>query len=88
MSEIQYNTSSISRMSSEQLEKAIDDLTGSTACKTLVQFLNKKVDELDSVSGIETIEELFGRKNAIKKLKEIINRLSDQKQEIDINEYK
>ena len=75
------------KLAPEQLEEAIDRLSGTTSAKTLVQFLQSKVDELHTVSGVETIKELQGRKNAIRKLKEIINRLQQEKKPPKINEY-
>lgn len=75
------------KLSPEQLEEAIDRLKGTTSAETLVQFLQSKVDELDTVSGVETIKELQGRKNAIQKLKEIINRLNQEDKPPKINEY-
>ncbi len=74
-------------MTNEQLEEAIDRLTESTTSKVVIGFLNKKVDELDTISGVETIKELQGRKNAIRKLKEIINRLQPSKKINNKNEY-
>ena len=73
-------------MTKEQLEKEIDRLRESSVSKIMIQFLELKVEELDTISGVETIRELQGRKNAIRKLKDIINRFQPQKKP-EINEY-
>ncbi len=75
------------KLTKEQLEVELDRLQDSTTSKIVIEFLNKKVDELDTVSGVETIKELQGRKNAIRKLKEVINRLQPSKQINNKNEY-
>ncbi len=76
------------QLSKDQLEKGLDSLADSSAAKILTQYLESKVGELNSVTGVNSIEEVIGRQNAIKKLKEVINRIQPQ-QEINIkNEYK
>ncbi len=75
------------KLSKEQLEQELDKLQNSHASRVLIQLLESKVGELDTVSGVETIKELLGRKNAIRKLREIINRLSPQGKPSKVNEY-
>lgn len=74
-------------MNKEQWEKRIDELANSTSSKIVVYLLEQKVEELDTVSGVETIRELQGRKNAIRKLREIINRLQPSGKKPTLNEY-
>jgi len=71
----------------EKWEKRIDELAESSAAKIVIYMLKQKVEELDTVSGVETIRELQGRKNAITKLKEIINRLQPRSGKSQLNEY-
>jgi len=75
------------KLEPEELEKEVDKLRDSSASKILIQFLEKKVDELDTLDGIKTLQELFGRQNAKRKLKEIINRLQPKGDGSGINEY-
>lgn len=75
------------KLTKEQLEVELEKLQDSTVSKIVIQFLQSKVDELDTVSGVETIKELQGRKNAIRKLREVINRLQPSKQINNKNEY-
>jgi hypothetical protein len=74
-------------MKEEKWEKRIDELANSTASKIVIYMLEQKVEELDTVSGVETIRELQGRKNAITKLKQIINRLQPKSEKSILNEY-
>lgn len=74
-------------MKKEQWEKKIDELSESSVSKIVVYLLEEKVKELDTVSGVETIRELQGRKNAITKLREIINRLQPRGKKTILNEY-
>lgn len=74
-------------MTKENWDKKIDELANSTASKVVIYLLEQKVEELDTVSGVETIRELQGRKNAITKLKQIINRLQPKSEKSILNEY-
>ncbi len=76
------------KLSKEEIEKGLDSLAESSASRILIQYLELKVDELDSVYGADSVKEILGRQNAIKKLREVIQRLQPR-QEINIkNEYK
>lgn len=75
------------KLKPEDLEKEVDKLRDSTASKILIQFLESKVDELDTLDGVKALQEVFGRQNAKKKLKEIINRLQPTGEKPVINEY-
>ena len=71
----------------KEWEKRVDELADSASAKVVIYILKQKVEELDTVSGVETIRELQGRKNAITKLKEIINRLQPKSGKSQLNEY-
>lgn len=71
----------------KEWEKRVDELADSASAKVVIYMLKQKVEELDTVSGVETIRELQGRKNAITKLKEIINRLQPKSGKSQLNEY-
>jgi len=75
------------KLEPEELEKEVDKLRDSSASKILIQFLEKKVDELDTLDGVKTLQEVIGRQNAKRKLKEIINRLQPKGDGSGINEY-
>lgn len=76
------------KLDKEQLSNELDKLAKSSVSKIVIQFLEQKVDELDTVKGAESVKEILGRQNAIKKLKEIINRL-EPKEDVGLkNEYK
>ncbi len=76
------------KLDDEQLEIEMDKISESSVAEVLIQYLNKKVGELNTIVGVETIKELHGRKNAVNKLKEIINRLEPKKESSEPNEYK
>jgi len=76
------------KLTEQQLNKEIDKLRDSTVSKIMIQFLERKVGELNSVDGIESFDEVLGRQNAKRKLREIINRLEAKKPSPKINEYK
>lgn len=76
------------KLSPEQLEKEIDKISKSSISEVVIQLLESKVDELDTVKGAESVKEILGRQNAIRKLQEIINRLQPKEEISDINEYK
>jgi len=76
------------KLDQEELEKEMDKIAGSSVAEILVQYLKRKVDELNSIVGVETIKELHGRKNAVRKLQEIINRLEPKEEVSAPNEYK
>lgn len=76
------------KFTKKQLNTEIDKLADSSVAKIVIEFLETKVAELDTVKGASSVKEIQGRQNAIKKLKEIINRLQPPK-EVDVkNEYK
>jgi len=76
------------KLDKEQLEEQLDKLSESSVAKIVIQFLEQKVGELDTVKGADSVKEILGRQNAIQKLREIINRL-EPRQKVDLkDEYK
>jgi len=76
------------KLSPEQLDKEVDKLSTSSVSRVLIEFLEKKVDELDTFKGAESVKEILGRQNAIRKLQEVINRLQPKEEISDMSEYK
>jgi len=67
-------------MKKERRDKIITGLQGTDAALAMIDYLQEKIEQLNSVDEIETIEDVKGRQQAIRHFKSVIGLLEKKEQ--------
>jgi len=72
-------------MNKEQRKQELEKLAKSPQGQALKEFLDEKIAEMNDMTTVETWDDTLGRKNAIKKMKDVMRKLNLLKEDIPKN---